>query len=100
MTSERSKLGANDAAGRVALSQWAIRKGLWEDALDLADQALSVVQRGRAETAVALPRSALRTDGEQDVVLVVRSGRVERRAVKVAAVEKSPRAPTPRMRAV
>jgi HlyD family secretion protein len=33
--------------------------------------------------AVLVPRAALRRDGEQDVVLVVADGRVERRAVKV-----------------
>jgi HlyD family secretion protein len=39
------------------------------------------------QTAVEVPKSALRRDGEQDIVLVVKDDRLERRAVKVAATE-------------
>jgi HlyD family secretion protein len=38
-------------------------------------------------SAVEIPRSALRRDGEMDVVFVVREGRAERRAVRVASTE-------------
>lgn len=37
-----------------------------------------------AETAIEVPRTALRRDGEQDVVFVVKDGKAERRAVKVS----------------
>jgi RND family efflux transporter MFP subunit len=40
-----------------------------------------------ASTAVEVPKSALRRVEDQDVVFVVTGGRVERRAVKVAAME-------------
>jgi RND family efflux transporter MFP subunit len=38
-------------------------------------------------TMIEVPKSAVRRDGEQDVVYVAKDGRVERRAVKVAAAE-------------
>lgn len=38
-------------------------------------------------TSVAVPRGAIRRDGEQDIVLVVRDGKVERRAVRVAGAD-------------
>ena len=38
-------------------------------------------------SAVEVPKSALRRDGESDIVFVVNDGRAERRAVKVAATE-------------
>lgn len=55
LAEKRRRVGSNDAAGLIALSQWAIRKGLWEEALDLSDLALNAVHRGRAKEAVGLP---------------------------------------------
>lgn len=40
-----------------------------------------------ATAMVEVPKAAVRRDGEQDVVFVVREGKVERRAVKVLATE-------------
>jgi RND family efflux transporter MFP subunit len=40
-----------------------------------------------AQTAIVVPKTAIRHDGEQDIVFVVSGDRVERRAVKVAATE-------------
>lgn len=38
-------------------------------------------------SSVSLPRSAIRRDGEQDIVLVVRDSKLERRAVRVAGAD-------------
>lgn len=63
------------------------------DALDpriLPDMGIKVafqgaaVEDGGAATAVVVPRSALRSDDGNDIVLVVGAGTVERRAVKLA----------------
>lgn len=43
--------------------------------------------QGQAPSAVAVPKSALRREGEQDVLFVVKDGTLERRAVKVASTE-------------
>jgi RND family efflux transporter MFP subunit len=40
-----------------------------------------------AQTAIVVPKAAIRHDGEQDVVFVIAGDHVERRAVKVAATE-------------
>ncbi len=40
-----------------------------------------------SSSAVEVPKSALRRDGESDIVFVVKDGRAERRAVKVASVD-------------
>jgi HlyD family secretion protein len=40
-----------------------------------------------ASAEIDVPRSAVRRDGEQDVVFVVKDGRAERRAVKVSSAE-------------
>ncbi|HEX7809531.1 MAG TPA: efflux RND transporter periplasmic adaptor subunit [Thermoanaerobaculia bacterium] len=37
-----------------------------------------------ATTSIEIPRSAIRRDGEQDIVFVVKEGKLERRAIKVA----------------
>ena len=42
---------------------------------------------GQSRKVVALPRAALRVEDEQDVVFVVRQGRLERRAIKVGPSE-------------
>jgi multidrug efflux pump subunit AcrA (membrane-fusion protein) len=38
-------------------------------------------------SAIEVPRSAVRRDGEQDIVFVVKDDKAERRAVKVSASE-------------
>jgi RND family efflux transporter MFP subunit len=45
---------------------------------------------GEARRLVSVPRAALRQEGGQDVVFVVKDGRLERRAVKVAAAPGDP----------
>jgi HlyD family secretion protein len=42
---------------------------------------------GQQQQTIEVPKSALRRDGEQDIVFVVKEGRAERRAVRVAGTE-------------
>ena len=45
----------------------------------------STAEQAPRQRGVSVPRSALRRDGDRDVVYLVRDGRVERRAVSVEA---------------
>ena len=59
LKTSRKKFGPNDAAGAAELCKWAIDKGLFAEAVELADQALGAVARGRAAGPVALPPTVL-----------------------------------------
>jgi multidrug efflux pump subunit AcrA (membrane-fusion protein) len=58
---------------------------------DMGVKVAFIAAEGAGDTAarsvVAIPKEALRRDGEQDVVFVVKDGVLERRAVKVAGTD-------------
>ncbi|HVS32361.1 MAG TPA: efflux RND transporter periplasmic adaptor subunit [Thermoanaerobaculia bacterium] len=70
------RIGFDQKDPRI-LPDMGVKVGFIESAAPAASQ----------QPAVTVPKSALRRDGDQDIVFVVRDGSVERRAVKVASTE-------------
>ena len=56
----RRRVSADDWAGQLQLSDWALRKGLFDQALDLADRALDTAARASGQPALELPRDLFR----------------------------------------
>ncbi|MFH0944228.1 MAG: HEAT repeat domain-containing protein [Planctomycetota bacterium] len=59
LRASQRRLQAGDWSGALRLSEWALRKGLFEAALDLADQALGIASRRDERPAVELPDTLL-----------------------------------------
>lgn len=60
LAAKKRRLKRADWRGAIQLSEWALRKGLFENALDLADQALLAARNRPDRPAVALPPDLFR----------------------------------------